>query len=90
MKRGEGKQRYVTRPHGQKVLNEVHFYIPSDTKITMGPNSLNIIRVEKIEILEKDKARTSGSRVIGVVAGIAFGASILVILRDMLLNMFGL
>lgn len=55
------------------VLNEVHFYIQPDNTIAGGQYTLDLIKVEKIEILEKDKGRTTGSYVIGTI-GYTFGA----------------
>jgi hypothetical protein len=37
------------------VLNEVHFYIQHDNAATSGEYSLSLNKVERIEIIEKDK-----------------------------------
>ena len=47
------------------VLNEVHVYIPPDTVSTFGKYSLDLNKVQKIEVIEKDKNRTTGSYIVG-------------------------
>ena len=60
------------------VLNEVHIYIPPDTVFTFGKYSLDLNKVQKIEVIEKDKKRTTNSYVIGA-AGITVGSLVLVV-----------
>jgi hypothetical protein len=55
------------------VLNEVHFYIQHDNTAISGEYTLPLSKVEKIEIIEKDKGRTTGSYIVGAV-GYTFGA----------------
>jgi hypothetical protein len=75
-----GKLKYDTRvSHDLHVLNEVHFYIMPDANITPGPNNLNLNSIQKIEIIEKDKKRTTNSTVVGVLVGLA-GVSALAIM----------
>jgi hypothetical protein len=50
-----------------------------DANITPGPNNLNLNSIQKIEIIEKDKKRTTNSTVVGVLVGLA-GVSALAIM----------
>ena len=47
------------------VLNEVHVYISPDTVSTFGKYSLDLNKIQKIEVIEKDKNRTTGSYIVG-------------------------
>ncbi|WP_290340852.1 hypothetical protein [Ferruginibacter paludis] len=47
------------------VLNEVHFHIPPDKTALPGPYKLQLDQVQKIEVIEKDRKRTTSSYVIG-------------------------
>ncbi len=70
----KGQFRYREDKPEDSVLNEVHFYIPVDK--TSWPGSvytLSLDKVQKIEVLEKDKGRTTGSYVIGAI-GYTVGA----------------
>ena len=70
-----GKMRYKKHDPGDlSVLNEAHVYIVPDTAVTTGKYSLSIDKVQKIEVIEKDKQRTSNSYVLGglaITAGVA-------------------
>ncbi len=55
------------------VLNEVHFYIAPDTVPKFGKYTLDLNKVQKIEVIEKDKKRTTNSYVIGAL-GYTIGA----------------
>ena len=55
------------------VLNEVHFYIPPDTAVAYGKFTLDLDKVQKIELIEKDTKRTANSHVIGAI-GFTLGA----------------
>ena len=55
------------------ILNEVHFYIQPDTLATLGRYTLQLDNVQKIEVIEKDKKRTTNSYVIGAL-GYTIGA----------------
>lgn len=50
-----------------QVLNEVHLFIPPDTAITSGSYTLALDKVQKIEVIEKDRKRTTNSYVIGAI-----------------------
>ena len=58
------------------VLNEVHFYIQPDNSTGFGNYTLQLDKVQKIEIIEHDKKRTTNSYVIGAI-GITVGAILL-------------
>jgi hypothetical protein len=47
------------------VLDEVHLYIKDDALAKPGSYTLSLDKVQKIEVIEKDKGRTTGSYVIG-------------------------
>jgi hypothetical protein len=49
------------------VVSEVHLYIPAE-KLEYGEYTLDLRRVENIEILQKDEGRTIGSYVLGTMA----------------------
>ena len=59
------------------VLNEVHFYIIPDTIAVPGSYTTAVNKIQKIEVLEKDKARTAKSHVIGglIITGIVVVAA---------------
>ncbi|MEP7107684.1 MAG: hypothetical protein ABI760_06865 [Ferruginibacter sp.] len=70
----KGYRRYSKdNPYQVSVLNEVHFYISPDTTATVGKYMLDLNKVQKIEVIEKDKGRTATSYVIGAV-GFTVGA----------------
>ncbi len=77
-----GKMQYKrNEPDNFSVLNEVHFYIQHDNSAATGEYTLALNKVEKIEIIEKDKGRTTGSYIIGAVgytfAGLTVAAIII-------------
>jgi len=55
------------------VLNEVHLFIPTDTIANTGAYTLALDNVQKIEVIEHDKKRTTSSYVIGAL-GYTLGA----------------
>ena len=72
-----GKMRYKkNNPADLSVLNEVHIYIGTDDKIVLGKNNFALDKIQKIEVIEKDKRRTTGSYLLG---GIGIAAGIIVI-----------
>jgi len=74
----KGKMQYKKSTlEGLNVLSEVHFYTPFDTSARQGTYSLPLDRVQKIEIIEHDKKRTTSSYVIGAV-GYTLGAAVIV------------
>ncbi len=74
----KGKMQYQkNNPENLTVLNEVHFYIESDNTAAVGPYTLQLDKVEKIEVIEKDKKRTTSSYVIGTL-GYTVGALVVV------------
>lgn len=71
---GKGKMQYKRTDQNQlAVLNEVHFYITPDNAAAFGQYTLPLDKVQKIEVIEKDKKRTTNSYVIGAV-GYTLGA----------------
>ena len=66
----KGKQRYIRLQ--KDILNEVHIYIPADS-IQRGTYTLRLNKVQKIEVIEKDKGRTTTSYVVGAI-GYTVGA----------------
>src|SRR5688500_18960643 len=74
----KGNMRYKkSRLDHIQVLNEVHLFIPEDGAIASGSYSLPLDKVQKIEVIEKDKARTTNSYVLGAI-GTTLGAMALV------------
>jgi hypothetical protein len=68
-----GRMRYKKNKPEAAVLNEVHFYLPQDTTAVTGTRySVVFNKLTKIEVLEKDKGRTTRSYILGGV-GIAAG-----------------
>ncbi|MGE5107210.1 MAG: hypothetical protein ACM3H8_06680 [Sphingobacteriales bacterium] len=68
-----GNMRYKNTPAQLPVLNEVHLYIAQDNLIKAGDYTLTLDKVQKIEVLEKDRKRTTNSYVIGAL-GYTLGA----------------
>ncbi|HLK27843.1 MAG TPA: hypothetical protein VKT28_04635 [Puia sp.] len=72
-----GHERYKASKSEAAVLNEVHLYIATDTSVRLGNNySFGIDKIEKIEVIEKNKGKTTASYVLG---GVAITASIFAI-----------
>ncbi len=70
----KGKMQYKKSSiEGLHVLSEVHFYTPYDSTAREGSYSLLLDRVQKIEVIEHDKKRTTSSYVIGAL-GYTLGA----------------
>jgi len=79
---GPKKRQYNrdTANASRSVLNEVHIYIAPDSSLTYGNYSFNLERITKIELIEKDKHRTTNNRIaVGamVVGGMAIFAVII-------------
>ena len=65
---------------GTMLLNEVHFQIHPDSTAVIGPFALQLDKIQRIEVIEKDKQRTANSFVIGtfgVILGILVAFSII-------------
>lgn len=73
----------------KEVLKEVHIYSATGDTLKTGPYSIAIDKLQKIEVLKKDKQRTNKSHTAGVIAftvgiplvlilvfGIAYGAGV--------------
>ena len=68
-----GHMRYKISNPDTVVLSEVHFFIPYDSATHPGSSyTLDLGKVQKVEILTKDKGRTTQSYVLGAV-GITLG-----------------
>jgi len=69
-----GKMRYKKNYSTDlAVLSEAHIYIDPDSTVIAGTHSLALNKVKKIEVIEKDKNRTTNSYVLGwlgITAGI--------------------
>jgi hypothetical protein len=64
----KGNMRYKKgNPEHIEVLNEVHVYIPSESGIASGSYNFSLDKVQKIEVIEKDKRRTTNSYVLGAI-----------------------
>jgi len=69
-----GKLKYRKNvPADNFVLNEVHFYIKADNTATTGKYMLDLNKVQKIEVIEKDRKRTTDSYILGAL-GYTLGA----------------
>lgn len=69
-----GNERYKNNAMESGVLNEVHLYIPADTTVKTGSDyTLLLDKVQKVEVIEKNKGKTTASYVLGGL-GIAIGA----------------
>ena len=76
-----GKMKYeANSTMGTMLLNEVHFQIHPDSTAVIGPFALQLDKIQRIEVIEKDKQRTANSFVIGtfgVILGILVVFSII-------------
>ncbi len=54
-------------PDQSEIVNEVHFYIKDSSKLQPGSFTLQLEEIEKIEMIQHDKKRTTNSYVIGTV-----------------------
>lgn len=69
-----GNMRYKKSRGESEVLNEVHLYIPADNSAKLNEDyTFTLDKVLKIEVLEKDKGRTTTSYILGGV-GYTIGA----------------
>lgn len=72
-----GNMRYKLDEPEAAVINEVHMYTVRDSAAVAGRNYfLPFNKITKIEVLEKDKGRTSGSYFLG---GLAVTAGVIVV-----------
>ena len=68
---GNGKMRYIASQHDDVVLSEVHVFMKSSDSIHTGPFSMNMNQIQKMDIIEKDKKRTTNSYILGGVIAAA-------------------
>ncbi len=71
-----GRNRYI-KAYELDILTEVHLFIPGEDSIRTGTYTLLLDKVQKIEVIEKDKGRTTKSHIIGGV-GYTLGALVVV------------
>jgi hypothetical protein len=73
-----GHERYKSNKVESGVLNEVHLYIPTDSAAKPGHDyTLALDKVQKVEVIEKNKGKTTASYILGGV-GIALGTFVIV------------
>ncbi|QEC67668.1 hypothetical protein FRZ67_10325 [Panacibacter ginsenosidivorans] len=73
-----GNMRYKINKPEKAVLDEIHLYIANDDAIVAGSNyTLALDKVQKIEVLEKNKGKTTTSWVLGSI-GYTVGAIVVV------------
>ena len=68
---------YKTDPLSSTVLSEAHIYIRSDTAAILGHYRLQLNNIQKIEIIENDKKRSTKSSVISW-ASLAISVALLI------------
>lgn len=68
-----GNMRYIPHLNDDEVLNEVHLFIKTSASINAGQVTINLNEIQKIEVIEKDRKRTTSSYVIGAL-GYTVGA----------------
>src|SRR5690606_33119993 len=49
------------------LLREVHFFTQADANANYGDYNLDLNRIEKIEVIERDRKRTTNSYVLGAI-----------------------
>ncbi|MEO7312779.1 MAG: hypothetical protein ABIX01_20515 [Chitinophagaceae bacterium] len=52
------------------VVDEVHVYIPGDAAMVAGPFSIPLDKVQKIEVIQKNKGKTAISWALGTTVGL--------------------
>lgn len=69
------------------VLNEVHIYTEPNNLMALGYNKIYLDKIQKIEIVEKDKGRTTASHIMGTI-GLSVGILALIVTLVLLSNPF--
>ncbi|MEO8415247.1 MAG: hypothetical protein ABI472_16430 [Ginsengibacter sp.] len=77
-----GRLRYKPRLD-LPVLSEVHIFIKPDTSVSAGNYVLQLSKIQKIAIIEKDKARTTTS---SIISGIGIGAGVALVVSAILVG----
>jgi hypothetical protein len=62
------------------VVNEVHFYSNDKTIASTGPYTLDLSQIQKIEVIQHDRKRTTNSYVIGTVTTVLGAALVTTLL----------
>ena len=79
-----GKMEYLKNTTmGNMVLNEVHIHIQPDNTAVIGPYAFPLDKIQRIEVIEKDKQRTTNSFLWGTL-GIALGITAVFFLVELL------
>lgn len=68
-----GNMRYKPKLNDDVVLSEVHLFINSSEPVNDGQFILDLNKIQRIEVIEKDKKKTTSSYVIGAL-GYTIGA----------------
>jgi hypothetical protein len=65
------RMRYIKKnPNDLKVLTEVHLYLNPATRITAGDVVIPLQDIQKIDVIKKNKAKTTTSYIVGSVIGV--------------------
>lgn len=75
------KDKKLTDEDESEVLNEVHIYVNNNGESKTGLCTLQLDKVQKIEVLEKDKEKTRTSHTVGLALGISgavVGAAVII------------
>ncbi len=62
------------------IVNEVHFYSSDKTVTATGPYTLDLSKIQKIEVIQHDKKRTTNSYVIGTLLSVVGATAITAVL----------
>ena len=85
----KGKMKYeANSTMGTMLLNEVHFQIQPDSTAVIGPYVLPLDKIQRIEVIEKDKKRTANSFVFGTLGVILGVVAVLFIIGTIALSVF--
>lgn len=80
-------------PNHYNVLNEVHIYIAPGLATTAGRFTVALDKIQKVEVIEKDKGRTRESYILGglgIVAGVTVIAAVIFVSTfSFNMNLFG-
>ncbi len=78
--RVNSNKKMIYRKTDEAILKEVHIYIPPNYAITEGSYDLSADAIDKIEILEKDKVKTSSRYFLTTIAVAAGAVAIVVVM----------
>ena len=72
--------RYIVSHHDDVVLSEVHVFIKSSDSIHQGSFAINLGQIQKLEVIKKDKKRTTASYIwggLGITTGVLAAVTII-------------